>query len=96
LSPFSFARKASLGKGLRLGSQPGEVQFYFLKSWKTINSQAFLLFFRKFGRLSNDEMHLSGAKEYFGAEPRVHLSENGMRYISHSLTAILRSEKFEK
>jgi hypothetical protein len=48
----------------------------------------------RFGRLSPDEMRLSGAKENFGPSPRVKLSDNEKKFLSPRLAQILRDEEF--
>lgn len=49
----------------------------------------------KFGLLSEQEMRITGAKQ-FGKSRTVKLSEEEMKYISPKLAAILRDEKFPK
>jgi len=43
----------------------------------------------RFGKLSYNEMRLSGVKSNFGPEPRIKLSDNEMRYLSPALAARL-------
>ena len=50
----------------------------------------------RFGKLSYNEMRLSGAKSNFGPEPRIKLSDNEMRYLSPDLAARLIAEKFRE
>jgi hypothetical protein len=50
----------------------------------------------RFGKLSEMEMRISGAKAQFGRPKRVELSTEEARYISPRLAQILRDEKFPK
>ncbi len=50
----------------------------------------------RFGKLSNEEMRLSGAKENFGPETKLNLTRDEERYLSPAEAKRYRDEKFLK